>query len=63
MGEQAGSQEDREPVPVKVVDIDMPFFSMVNFMAKAVFALIPALLVVCIIAASAALMIKFALFP
>ncbi len=34
---------------VSVTNIDMPFFSMVNFMAKAVFAAIPAALVVTII--------------
>lgn len=45
----------RGAVPsVSITNIDMPFFSMVNFMAKAIFAAIPAALVVAIIVTAVA---------
>lgn len=40
------------PLHVKIVDFDMPFLSMANFMAKAVFAAIPAAIFVAIIVAA-----------
>lgn len=39
-----------QPIQVEIIDIDMPFMSMVNFMAKLALAAIPAALVVAIIA-------------
>lgn len=41
---------NNEPIKVKVVDIDMPFMSMVNFLAKLVLASIPAAIIVAIFA-------------
>ena len=38
-------------IPVQIIDIDMPFMSMVFFMVKWAFATIPAILIIWIISA------------
>ena len=38
-----------EETRVVVTDIDIPFFSMVNFMVKWAFAAIPATIIICVI--------------
>ena len=38
-------------IPVQIIDIDMPFISMVFFMVKWAFATIPAVLIIWIISA------------
>lgn len=43
---------------VKVVDIDIPFSSMVTFMVKWAFAVIPAAVIICIIVIIAAGIVK-----
>ena len=43
---------------VKIVDIDIPFGSIVNFMVKCTFAVIPAAVLICIIVIIAAGILK-----
>ena len=38
-----------EKTDVKIVDIDVPFSSMVTFMVKWTFAVIPAAVIICVI--------------
>jgi hypothetical protein len=53
-----------KPTEVKVVGFDMPFWNMVGFMIKVVFAAIPALLILALISFAVALLIPglFVLF-
>ena len=44
-----GSIRMTEKTDVKIVDIDVPFSSMVTFMVKCTFAVIPAAVIVCVI--------------
>lgn len=39
----------KEETTVKIVDINVPFSSMVTFMVKCAFAIIPAAVIVCVI--------------
>ena len=41
-----------QPAKVKIVDIEMSFMSMVTFMVKAVFATIPAAIIIAIFVAA-----------
>jgi hypothetical protein len=41
-----------EPLPVRIIGIDIPFWSLVNFLAKLVLAAIPAVLLVIFFVAS-----------
>lgn len=41
--------ETKRPTPVAIVDIKMPFWSMVTFMVKAAFAAIPAIIITAIL--------------
>jgi hypothetical protein len=44
------SASPQEPSPVRIVDVDMPFGSMVTFMVKWALAAIPALIILFVIA-------------
>ena len=43
---------------VKIVDIDIPFGSIVTFMVKCTFAVIPAAIIICVIVVVAAGIVK-----
>ncbi len=47
MNEQQFQDEQKVVVTCQITDIRMPFWSMVVFMVKLVFASIPALIVIC----------------
>jgi len=52
----------QEPASVRIVDIKMPFGSMVVFMVKWAIAAIPALLILTLIAVFAAVLLSGAIF-
>lgn len=53
MGEQKSQDEQKVVVTCQVTDIRMPFWSMVVFLVKLVFAAFPALVLLCMAAALA----------
>jgi hypothetical protein len=48
----------KEETTVKIVDINVPFSSMVTFMVKCAFAIIPAVVLICVIIITTAEVMK-----